>query len=613
MTTANLGLDQVTPNQSNKTVTLNKINGVLDNIVQLSVLDKDLTTTPGSPSEGDRYIVAATATGVWAGNENNIAYYQAGTWNFYIPRTGFTAYIVDEDKFYYWNGSIWVDYNLLTDAEKTSLLAMIASGLDGLTAGEVTQLSAIDSVTINNTQWSYLGNSDQGIATSDTVSYVSLTTDSIIESTPGNGVSVQGVVIDADGSDFGGGVLSNIGDPVLNTDVVNVQYMVSNNPHKSPVAVATTGNGVLSTDFENGDSVDDYVLVTGDRILIKDQTAGAENGIYIVNSSGAPTRAIDNDASNDIIGSTVRVLNGTVNAGTDWMCSNATLVLETDPITYTQENGVQAHNDLSGLQGGTTGQYYHLTSAEHTATQTMITAGLDNLTSGEVTQLLNIGATTISATQWGYLGELNQSLTSTSSPTFGTPILTGFNMVNVRNHQARFSLGGAGTGGKWFEFGTITFNAQFQLIHLRGIVSIYKGANDSVYPVKFSMSASQQAALGSAPVTTLMYTAQGPVSDIKVRITQNDATATVIKFYVWSDVTFTRVFYDVQSTDPYFVPTFTAIEGLDSGTDLVNTAGFIRDYQQANIADPGNDLGEVRTAVIDILNILENLGFMAPP
>jgi len=48
------------------------------------------------------------------------------------------------------------------------------------------------------------------------------------------------------------------------------------------------------------------------------------------------------------------------------------------------------------------------------------TIGLSALTSGEVDQLENIGATTLSATQWGYLGDLDQALTTTGTPTFAT-------------------------------------------------------------------------------------------------------------------------------------------------------------------------------------------------
>jgi len=90
---------------------------------------------------------------------------------------------------------------------------------------------------------------------------------------------------------------------------------------KDSVRVATTTNGTLATAYENGDTIDGIVLATSDRILIKDQSAPAENGIYTVNASGAPTRATDFDAWTEIVGAFVSVESGTVNAGTQWLCN----------------------------------------------------------------------------------------------------------------------------------------------------------------------------------------------------------------------------------------------------------------------------------------------------
>lgn len=86
--------------------------------------------------------------------------------------------------------------------------------------------------------------------------------------------------------------------------------------------VATTANGTLATAFENGDSIDGVTLATGDRILIKDQSSAAENGIYTVNASGAPTRATDADASGEISkGAVLFVESGTAQAGQLWICT----------------------------------------------------------------------------------------------------------------------------------------------------------------------------------------------------------------------------------------------------------------------------------------------------
>lgn len=75
---------------------------------QDSVLDKDLTAPPTGPNSGDRYIVAATATGAWAGQEDAIAEYNGSSWVFDTPNEGFTVEVEDENLYYTYNGSAWV-------------------------------------------------------------------------------------------------------------------------------------------------------------------------------------------------------------------------------------------------------------------------------------------------------------------------------------------------------------------------------------------------------------------------------------------------------------------------------------------------------------------------
>lgn len=90
---------------------------------------------------------------------------------------------------------------------------------------------------------------------------------------------------------------------------------------KPPARVATTTNGTFSTAFDNGSTVDGVALVTGDRILIKNQTSETENGLYIVAASGAPARAPDADTGAELLGALVIVSEGTVNADTLWFCT----------------------------------------------------------------------------------------------------------------------------------------------------------------------------------------------------------------------------------------------------------------------------------------------------
>lgn len=74
---------------------------------QQNVKDKDLFTPPVSPTKGDRYIVAATATGAWAGQEKKIAWYDGAAWKFDTPLEGWTVWVEDENFRYQFNGTIW--------------------------------------------------------------------------------------------------------------------------------------------------------------------------------------------------------------------------------------------------------------------------------------------------------------------------------------------------------------------------------------------------------------------------------------------------------------------------------------------------------------------------
>jgi hypothetical protein len=103
---------------------------------------------------------------------------------------------------------------------------------------------------------------------------------------------------------------------------------------KDAVRVATTANGTLASGFENGDTIDGIVLATSDRILIKGQSTGAENGIYVVAASGAPTRATDANEDAELPGARVYVQEGTANGGTSWQCSNTSVTLGTTALTF---------------------------------------------------------------------------------------------------------------------------------------------------------------------------------------------------------------------------------------------------------------------------------------
>ncbi len=107
-TSPNLKLPYIAPAQAQKHVTVNEALRKLDAVVQLSVLDKDLATPPPSPAQGDRYIIAANATGDWLGADLTIAAYQDGAWAHITPQTGWAAYVQDESTNYQFDGAAWV-------------------------------------------------------------------------------------------------------------------------------------------------------------------------------------------------------------------------------------------------------------------------------------------------------------------------------------------------------------------------------------------------------------------------------------------------------------------------------------------------------------------------
>lgn len=93
--------------------------------------------------------------------------------------------------------------------------------------------------------------------------------------------------------------------------------------YKNPVIAASTANVTISNPGTL--TFDGVTLTAGQRILLKNQTVPAENGVYVVaTSSTAMTRDTDFDAWTEIPGAIVPVEQGTVGADTIWLCTSNT-------------------------------------------------------------------------------------------------------------------------------------------------------------------------------------------------------------------------------------------------------------------------------------------------
>ena len=139
--------------------------------------------------------------------------------------------------------------------------------------------------------------------------------------------------------------ITNLADPTNPQDATNKRYVdaaVVGIDWKPSVRVATTEAITLATGLENGDTLDGVTLVTGNRILVKNQVDATENGIYVVAASGAPTRSTDADTAAEITASfAVFVEEGTVNADSGWtLTNNGTITVGTSELSFTQFTGL---------------------------------------------------------------------------------------------------------------------------------------------------------------------------------------------------------------------------------------------------------------------------------
>lgn len=129
--TTRLQLPLIAAAQAQKHVTHNLALKRLDALTQASVIDRTHTAPPASPADSDCYIIAATATGAWAGKENKIAAYVDGAWTYFSPVQGWLVYDQDNDDLVTYNGSAWVSFASSLGAIQLSDEVLIAEAANG--------------------------------------------------------------------------------------------------------------------------------------------------------------------------------------------------------------------------------------------------------------------------------------------------------------------------------------------------------------------------------------------------------------------------------------------------------------------------------------------------
>ena len=100
-----LGMDYLMPEQAQKHVTINDALRRLDGLVQLSVIDRSRTAPPSDPQNGDRYLIAANATGAWQRHDAKLALYEDTGWAFIAPQAGWSLWDAADEVLLVFDGT----------------------------------------------------------------------------------------------------------------------------------------------------------------------------------------------------------------------------------------------------------------------------------------------------------------------------------------------------------------------------------------------------------------------------------------------------------------------------------------------------------------------------
>lgn len=178
---------------------------------------------------------------------------------------------------------------------------------------------------------------------------------------------------------FGGYKLTNLADPVSDQDAATKYYVDSvaqGLDIKGSVKAATTANITLS----GAQTIDGVSIVAGDRVLVKNQSAPAQNGIYVA-ASGAWARSSDADTWAELVSAYVFVEEGATYADTGWVCTvNQGGTLGTTAVTWTQFSGAGTYLAGTGLT---------LSGNTFSITNTAVTAGSYGSASETLTATVN--------------------------------------------------------------------------------------------------------------------------------------------------------------------------------------------------------------------------------
>jgi hypothetical protein len=207
---------------------------------------------------------------------------------------------------------------------------VITGTLAGITQSEISQIQNINSTTISNNQWGYLGSLDQSLSTSSTPSFT--------------GMNLSGIL------NMNANKITMSYTALANTDVTNKQYvdnlvgtglssLQSCNVATTtalPSSVYSSSTGTITASSGNTLTIDGVSIIANDtqRILVKNQASVYQNGVYtrISDSSGnwVLSRTSDFNTPPLLKNLYTLIINGTDNKNSSWILAQT--VTQFDPI-----------------------------------------------------------------------------------------------------------------------------------------------------------------------------------------------------------------------------------------------------------------------------------------
>ena len=213
------------------------------------------------------------------------------------------------------------------------------------------------------------GNPTVDLATSGVTAgtYTKITVDTYGRATTGATASLNDLGTPTSSVAFGGQRITGVGSPTAGTDAANKDYVdlaIQGLDPKQSVKAATTANltatfsaGVLTNSGTLAALViDGIALAATNRVLVKDQTTTAQNGIYTVTNAGSAsvawvlTRADDMSVWSEVSNAFVFVEQGTTNSDNGFLCTSDTSgTLNTTAISWAQFTGAGQTTAGAGL------------------------------------------------------------------------------------------------------------------------------------------------------------------------------------------------------------------------------------------------------------------------